>query len=249
MAEQAKKLSDHLYLKSRDRGPSLKLKGDVVLVNVLVKDRGFGRFPKKRIRETEAMIREAAQMLEGWAKESGVDLRIRTVTEVMRTRHFWTRKDITLPIKDTLKFFRKPSIEAVQRDYEARYRCDEAPVVLLLDREARSYAYKTEGDSLFCNEMSVVFCVGPHPSHTYVHELLHQFGAVDLYGPPIIEAAAKRYFPSSIMRNSANSELDDLTKLLIGWTDVMTPDAACFLEETVTVTREGINAWQAGGEG
>ena len=63
-----------------------------------------------------------------------------------------------------------------------------------------------------------------------IHELMHQFGAMDYYTPAFVEEAAKKYLPHSIMNDG--SEIDALTRYVIGWDDTLTPEAIAFLKAT-----------------
>ncbi len=63
---------------------------------------------------------------------------------------------------------------------------------------------------------------------TYAHELLHAFGAVDLYSETLTEygeALAGLYFENDIMRsvpdNLAYAKVGALTAKLVGWTDIL----------------------------
>lgn len=74
-----------------------------------------------------------------------------------------------------------------------------------------------------------------------MHEILHLFGAVDFYIPYKVEAAAKRYFPDSVMLDGANLGIDPLTQYLVGWRDDLTPEAQAMLDATRDVTEEEVD--------
>ena len=80
-------------------------------------------------------------------------------------------------------------------------------------------------------------------AENYMHEMLHLFGAMDYYYPDAYKAAAKKYFPDSIMYLAQKgNRVDSLTAHLIGWTNKLSPEAAAFVEETKHVTQEDIRA-------
>ena len=76
-------------------------------------------------------------------------------------------------------------------------------------------------------------------SFTIEHELLHQFGAVDLYYPKEVVEIAKLFLPKSIMNDGY--EIDPLTEYLIGWKESLSYNAALFLARTQHFTVEYIN--------
>lgn len=71
-----------------------------------------------------------------------------------------------------------------------------------------------------------------------MHEILHLFGAVDLYFPEAFNQAAKVLYPDSIMVSTVGKRtIDSLTAYSIGWTDEWDTNARLFLEETQKVTQ------------
>lgn len=83
--------------------------------------------------------------------------------------------------------------------------------------------------------------------HTFLHELLHLFGAEDYYYPPQITAAAEKWLAGSIM--NGGMVIDDLTRVLIGWDSMLTASAEEFLKATSGVTAKEIDdACKAEGE-
>ena len=74
---------------------------------------------------------------------------------------------------------------------------------------------------------------------TFLHELLHLFGAEDFYFPPAIEKAAEKWLPGSIM--NGGDTIDDLTRVLIGWDEHLSGNAECFLNDIRDVTEKEID--------
>lgn len=74
------------------------------------------------------------------------------------------------------------------------------------------------------------------------HEILHLFGAADLYFPAQFERAARKYFPDSIMLSTDKSVyIDSLTAYCIGWTHTLDNTAIMFLQETSHVTQDELD--------
>jgi hypothetical protein len=135
------------------------------------------------------------------------------------------------------------SIQDAKRVFSLRLGCEEAPLVFAFNEVYRSHASlvfqlfpgASESSSIFRSEVTKTFI-----ARTIVHELCHQFGAVDYYYPEAVKAAAEKIFPNSVM--SGGRTIDDLTAYAIGWTSVLSPDAIKFLDATQSVTLEEIRA-------
>ena len=86
----------------------------------------------------------------------------------------------------------------------------------------------------------------PTTHYTISHELMHLFGAWDLYhGESQTREQAElllEYFPNSIMintwRNHENLEVDELTAYLIGWTDEIEEEYLNFKPDRAAVAEE-----------
>ena len=72
--------------------------------------------------------------------------------------------------------------------------------------------------------------------HTFIHELLHLFGAADFYYPCAIKTAAQKWLPDSVMNSGNGIAIDDLTRVLIGWDSTLTESAEQFLKATSSIT-------------
>lgn len=116
---------------------------------------------------------------------------------------------------------------------ENRYQVDSAPVVYILNREGRAFASTVSGGSQF--EYVLMYSSEPGAIR---HELCHVFGAIDFYLPQETLDAAETYMPESLMLNSRNGVVDELTAFLIGWTDRLGEKAEEFLRATNHITEE-----------
>lgn len=101
---------------------------------------------------------------------------------------------------------------------------DSAAVIFCFNRQERSFAINTTLENEF------EFCILYGSKEDFRHELLHLYGANDLYRPERINALSDRYFHDSIMRVSGGMIVDPLTAFLIGWTDTLNDTAKAFLE-------------------
>ena len=86
-------------------------------------------------------------------------------------------------------------------------------------------------------ECSTIFRDGRKYSyHTIMHELLHQFGAIDLYYPKTVSRWSKQLLGKSIMREYDGTIVDELTAYLIGWIDSVSEETFAFLQNTAAIT-------------
>lgn len=123
--------------------------------------------------------------------------------------------------------------------------CDESPILFVLNKNfrssARSASVTASGDR-GAEEWSVIgFNNTPSgdasfAKRTLLHEILHQFGAVDLYYPERVRLAAERQLGQSVMGLGSSLTIDDLTKVLIGWRRTFTERTMRFLSDTASVT-------------
>ena len=101
---------------------------------------------------------------------------------------------------------------------------DEVAVLFVLERHFRAFAQTGDG---------MEYCVLTEGDnvHAIAHELLHLFGAVDLYYPYHIYGLTMSYFPETIMCTYEGMEVDPLTQYLVGWTSTLTPKVREFMDK------------------
>lgn len=128
-----------------------------------------------------------------------------------------------------------------QGRFRTAIECDESPIIFAFNKEFRSCAHMSEGQPNVGRNHPEWSMVSYQQSedervtvHTIVHELLHQFGAPDLYYPKRVTEAAEKCLGESIMNRGM--AIDDLTRVSIGWRDKLTDKAIAFLEATKGVT-------------
>ena len=136
-------------------------------------------------------------------------------------------------------------IVADQKRFRKALGCDESPIVFAFNKDFRSCALTatnrgTSEASRAGQEWSMVAFLDGDFENTLVHELLHLFGAVDLYYPENLKQVGKKYLPGSIMCDG--NVIDDLTRYLIGWKRQLQSDSMAwkFLEETKNITAEDV---------
>ena len=228
-------VKDHYYLGTRNGGPSKTLTNNVVVIHILLNDLISNWMFPMHVSEYQTASSLMALNLTLNAKIHNAPLAVQntycqaTLPLVIDATGSW------VPLLfNSLGF---ASAEAMQRKYEAEFNCEEAPIIIAVNRPMRSYAMMNNARSVFRanDEWSVVFRqnYGTFDMNVLTHELLHQFGAVDYYYPDVTIQAAQRYFPQSVMLSG--TEIDDLTRYLIGWTSDLSDAAISFLKETSSV--------------
>lgn len=140
-----------------------------------------------------------------------------------------TAKSLGFMTPEIMHAFLKNSTKAEQIAY-----------ILAVNKRGQAYAvadsYDDGADSIefvvaFSSSSSSITNVGS----TVVHEMLHLFGASDLYDPegeyPQRKKLAKKLYPKDIMMLSAINpyglEFGQLTSFLIGWTDSFPSECDC----------------------
>ncbi len=118
--------------------------------------------------------------------------------------------------------------------------CEQIAYILAVNKMGQAYAVPDSSDNgqdatefvvAFSSSSGSVTNVGS----TVVHELLHIFGATDLYDPtgeyPSRKKLAKKLYPRDIMMlsayNPSSLEFGQLTSYLIGWTTIFPAEVDC----------------------
>ena len=193
---------------------------------------------RKRYRTAQ---KTAMQTLLRAARKWDVDLQIRNAYV-----------DVTLPMicmpdnydvwsKNIISKYGTLDIPAYQRKHEAVKQCTEAPIIFVLNKPFRSRAVTVDWLTRMHGEMSLIS--SDYDVHTIMHELLHQFGAMDLYYPKKVSDLVKQMGYKSVMHIHSSTDIDSLTAYLVGWTDEIDTHAAIILDRTKHYTREDIAAF------
>ncbi len=227
-------VENSFFLSGRNVGASRKLRGNIATISCLIKN-DANDFSEETQYKYFCASNQAHRWLEEQAKKYNVSLKIQGY-------HFKidAPKDMNEDFSwEILKdFFNRDTMESLQEKYEFELNFDETPFLAVFDQHSRSFAWmQRKAYPYHVNELSTISRY--HDNYywqTIAHELLHQFGAVDLYYPDRIQQYADRYLGDSIMGDSQR-EMDDLTAYLIGWTDTISNNAYTFLKETMWYTK------------
>lgn len=214
-------LSEHPYLKAKDKGACQDLTGDVLLTVVFLEDT-VSSWNDEEMEKMRTNVESGVHLILEESKRYSVDLRIDVSYQMLQLEDeaTWETNWEASALKRL--GFSAPNYASEKIAYE--HNVKEAPILFLINKKDRSYARQ---NVLNQTEYSVMY--RPSPS-TVAHELYHLFGAEDYYYPESVRQTANEMLPQSIM--NSGTEVDALTAYLIGWTDTMTRDAKSFLRET-----------------
>lgn len=211
-------LRNHKFLASRNKGPCRRLRGKVLLEVVYVEDVN-STWTQAEKDQFYAVFRKAMENLLIQAMEERVDLSISAITGDFRYKGDVSAanvfSDVTSRIyMDYLRTQGFYTVDSFVRSRKITYQFDEIAVMLVFDEQFRAHALSGE---------TMEFCVlgKNNDIHAIGHELLHLFGAADLYYPYHIYGLTMEYFPKSIMCTYEGMEVDPLTQFLVGWREDM----------------------------
>lgn len=241
-APDIKKYENHFALAGKNRGCSGELLGKVCLVGFLVHDR-TSAWSEESVRQMETVLDRAAFLLKEKSNLSDNRLQITYAFDAMPIQYKYDRENFSVVARDVLEQYGYKDAGSYQTHYKKKFKKSEAPLIFFINRDFRSFALKDDSEQKnpASSEYSFVsFSNDPDSCvRTLMHEVLHQFGAIDYYLPERVKTAAEQLFPESIMLHG--TEIDDLTRYLIGWDKTPSDAVFQFLEETASVTQEEID--------
>ena len=245
------------YVRSKNSGSAKELVGDILIVNVMVDD------PESEINqqvqdEILDEVRKAGDWLETEAKKRGKEARIITGKDdkalIIKYNYPKVIVDGALAYDEILNMMKelKTEIGACYQNTTEKYNTKNIAFIFSVNKNGRSFACAGSNDEIpegiFSIEetephyflpfdicIAYTMCQWEKSLYgLYAHELLHLFGAVDLYadytaisGETLDMAVEKQslignYFPEEIMLDSAPPmTICDLTAYLIGWEDTV----------------------------
>ena len=223
---------------ARDYGPNRKLLGDVELFLVFV-DTPLHPWTEAKRNEVFAAVRSSMTDLTDQARRYNIDLTLnsaffKTSIPDEAAEFNLSKIDLTWYWNLLKDYFHLSDMTEMQTYYENRRGKDDIAVLFFFNSNDRNYSYnsKRSYDSYWGEEFAVYFCESGIHNRFIEHELLHLYGAVDLYNRTSsenVEGLANRLFPDSVMKQTRGT-VDDLTAYLIGWTDYPSAKAQQYLD-------------------
>ncbi len=219
------KYPEHYIFSMKSTGTVRNLKGNIIFNTFFISDARTewttGRkeqFLKKYSSVIDRLITEAQKC--GVAVKVGFKFYDYKLNYSCLNKNTW--------VLDVMHGYGVSSLAEYQIALAKATKCDEAPIIFVFDYPVAAYASCANERTPQRDEYSVISSYDT--VDTILHELLHQFGAHDLYLPPDAYAAAQKYLPDSIM--VTGSTIDSLTKYLIGWKNDIPAEGIQFLEKT-----------------
>lgn len=228
---------DMIYTKgtsNKNIGPCSELKGQVTLCLVFVST-PLHPWTKEAYQNFWSALAYSKNIIYYGAMHYGTYINIDSV--------YWS---VSIPYEFSIKgdwykdivinYFKEKSgtLPPLYDYFKKKFNADSTPFLFVFNDNDRSYSYTC--DKLvytdFKSERAIIHADKPESlPGTIVHELLHLYGAIDLYYPDYVEEMAKKYCPYSIMLSQYYHDIDSLTSYLIGWNNNPDEIAIKFLEE------------------
>lgn len=217
---------EHTFFIYKDKGMSRRLRGKVAVELVFVADRETV-WTQEEMDDFYHTYRTATLDLSRQAAAAGVTLTFSTTVG----RFLFSGKLHPGNVAECVEkkvypqYLKKQGFDT-NRTYvavrKASWNADEVAVIFVLERQFRAFAMPGQ-DKEFC-------CLTQNDDvHAVAHELLHLFGAIDLYFPYHIYGLTMKNFPKSIMCSYEGNEVDPLTGYLVGWSSFLPEKAKEFI--------------------
>ena len=256
------------YSASKNAGSARELIGDVLVVSIFMEDPEAQITPQLENEMLEE-VRKAADWLENQAKERGKTAKIITGKDDAELKmHYQHPNVITdetgMPYDDILLIMKKLKFGSYYNSLFEKYNTKNVAFILHFNKNGRSNAYPSGALEMWDSELMssdeaneaeyayfdicMVYSMMQWEktvSYAYAHELLHLFGATDLYytdqyvdergGNALNMHVEKqtlmdKYCPNEIMHSlNPDLEIGDLTAYLIGWEETVPIKYAYFL--------------------
>ena len=230
-------MSYHCLKRYKDGGICQALTGKIFWSFVYVDDAesGWSRTEKEAQDRTNVKV---IQYLKEEGGKEGVYLQMFNKTWTVRVSYAMRQENRSSWTEDFAKTAGFPSFRDLNRSLQKQYPGGQIFFVFLVNKSGRAFASSSVNEGAADAEYCVVYRGEPG---SILHEVLHVFGAADLYYPPQVAQAAGRILGESVMMNSDCQVLDDLTKYLIGWHRQPTAKARQLLMATAGITEQMVS--------
>ncbi len=215
------------YLKRRNQGVCNKLCGSVLLYFVLMNDKNH-KWTQEMKELFEIQIKSSIRALRAQARQY---IPFLSMLYVCHEESFDEELD-KIEITDLMKKYSDISVKTITDTY-MQHRYDSVAVVYVYPFKKRGSAVCSKSDCL-CDEYA---CVSYEAKDsTIIHEILHLYGAIDLYYPKKVKQMADIYLGPSYM--GSGNKVDSFNAYMIGWMDDLNEVAFAFYEAIKDVTYE-----------
>lgn len=231
---------NNYLLQGKNKGYNQSLTGKVVFLYILLSDSKSNWNNQNKKNRCMKEIKQASRLLMKEASRQHTSLEIKDYFMEAPIDYVISHDTPDGWHDEVAANLSRPSLLALQNEIKRKNQAKEVAVVFMLNRMDRSFAYNATTDSSD-DEYAVVFADEKYCARSIVHEVLHLFGAVDYYYIPRIMKAAQKYLGMNIMMSTHESDvIDDFTMYLIGWHNILTPNASSFLQDVGHVSQKEV---------
>ena len=233
------------YVPGMNMGSSKKLLGKCVFVNIFLSDTesSFNEDDKQKYIDR---LKAAFDILNDNALKYGKSFEpIYNQPDIMLD----FKTDFTIPDSISDYKWARTILNDIIAEYDleeilAQYDADNVSYLYHINKKMDPYALPNDLPShsfgtIYYNEIAVIpryvlWDTYETKIATYAHEILHLFGAIDLYYPGDLYGyrvgLAEKIFPHDIMCNSYYTEIQDVSAYLIGWLDELKKEYHVFID-------------------
>ena len=210
------------FMNCKNRGDCKAFRGKVLLNFFMVSD-GEYLWTEEALEEFKKTAEDAIYFLNYDSDRFGIDLEIICNYTFISWPEKMVREEHRAVIPEMLKSIGFEDKHSVSASFSAQFGTDSAALLFCFNRQERSLCTPVLSENGF--EHAVLY----GSNEDFRHELLHLYGAKDLYTPERIDKISSRFFSDSIMRVSGGFVVDPLTAFLIGWSENLSDVAKEFL--------------------
>ena len=226
----------------RDLGPAAKLIGDIQLLLVFVSTPEHP-WSEEEISNFFDAVQPSTDFIMDEAERYGVPLSLSTQYFEASIPYEFDGSDLNnidlswywYLVKN---YFHTDGMVSMHEAYEERFGKNNTPFLFVFNTLYRDITYSADlSHPNWQEEFSINYGQQPPGDNSIAHELMHQYGAVDLYdlSSEGVEKVSEQIFPDSVMLSLEGTEIDELTAYLIGWIDdpaELSDDTLYFLTAT-----------------
>ncbi len=236
--------------KTMNVGSSKTLQGTCLIINIFLSDGECSPFTEAEKKDQMGSLYTAIWCISEHAKKYNIPLSFIYNTEDTNIDY---AVDYIIPRTHRENWSYGKVIEEIRLQYDIdalmeKYDADNLSFIININKSGRSCAIARERN-VDSDEIAFIYNFHGYPdgvpweeisyndSHGYTHELLHLFGAIDLYTLDDKRLAlAKQYFPNDCMLvgdidlSDDSTSIGPLTAYLIGWTEELNEKYQIFLE-------------------
>ena len=234
---------NHILLRRKKRGDASELVGKVAMLLFFVNDdsaRWTASAQKKFSNTHDAAMKDVVEAAKKYSVSVTIDTFVEEVTvpyicDVNSESSGSSKWIDSIMTKYSSKLFK-----GYRKHYKETLGYDQIAVAFVFNKNFRAYAQQE-----WCyldTECSVLYASAS--KKTIIHELLHQFGAEDIYVLEYCMKTVQKLNYSSIMAAKGNA-IDSLTAYTVGWCKEIDDNAVELLEASKHVKLKDYFAFQA----